>query len=135
MRTGRIPLSGAETSITGEGISQPFLFESNLQWKRETLFGRFEYVEKSGHELALTSVDLARIFGVSGYTLGFVHDFSHAKGIDVGLGGQFTIYTRPDHLDRYYGEDRGYGFQVFLRIRPSLMQHSGMNSESAESIR
>ena len=32
---------------------------------------------------------------------------------------QFTIDDRPDELDRYYGNEIGYGFQVFLRIRPS----------------
>src|SRR6476646_1379850 len=107
-----------QNNTTGEGKSQSFLVESNLQWKRETFFGRFEYVGKSGHELALTNGDLDRIFGVSGYAVGYVHDFSHGKGVDVGVGGQFTIYTRPGHLDRYYGDDPGYGFQVFLRIRP-----------------
>ena len=79
-----------------------------------------------------TKADLDRIFGVSGYAIGYVHDFSHGKGIDVGLGGQFTIYTRPGRLDRYYGDDPGYGFQVFLRVRPSLMQHSAMNAEALE---
>lgn len=121
-----------QNDTTGEGKSQSFLVESNFQWKRETFFGRFEYIDKSGHELALTKADLDRIFGVSGYAIGYVHDFSHGKGIDVGLGGQFTIYTRPGRLDRYYGDDPGYGFQVFLRVRPSLMQHSAMNAEALE---
>ena len=36
------------------------------------------------------------IFPVSGYTLGYVRDLSHGKGIDIGLGTQFTINDRPD---------------------------------------
>jgi hypothetical protein len=115
-----------QNDTTGEGKSQSFLLETDLQWKRETIYGRFEYVEKSGHELVLKGADLERIFGVSAWSIGYVHDFRHAEGIDVGLGGQFTVNTRPEHLDRYYGENLGYGFQVFLRIRPSLMRHEPM---------
>jgi len=112
-----------QNDTTGEGKSQSFLVESNLQWKRETIYGRFEYVEKSGHELVLDAEDLDRLFGVSAWSIGYVHDFTHGNGLDVGLGGQFTVNTRPGHLDLYYGDDLGYGFQVFLRIRPSLMRH------------
>ena len=113
-----------QNDTTGEGKSQSVLVESNFQWKRETVYGRFEYVEKSGHELVLPGADLERIFGVSGWALGYAHDFSHGKGVDVGVGGQFTVYTRPGHLDRYYGDDLGYGLQIFLRVRPSRMDHS-----------
>lgn len=46
-----------------------------------------------------------------------------ANSIDIGLGTQFTINNRPDTLDRYYGDDLGYAFEFFLRIRPSLHSH------------
>jgi len=81
-------------------------------------------VEKSGHELVLNPPDESRIFPVSGYTIGYVRDLSHGDGLDVGLGTQFTINDRPDRLDRYYGDDLGYAFQFFLRIRPSLHSHA-----------
>lgn len=112
-----------QNDTTGEGKTQSFLVESDFQWKRETVYGRFEYAEKSGHELVLRGADFNKIFGVSGYSLGYVHDFTHGKGLDVGVGGQVTLYGRPDSLDRYYGDGLGYGFQFFLRIRPSLMHH------------
>jgi hypothetical protein len=54
-----------------------------------------------------------------------VRDLSHGNGVDIGLGTQFTINDRPDSLDRYYGDDLGYAFQFFLRIRPSLHSHGG----------
>lgn len=110
-----------QNDTTGEGRSQSFLVETNYQWKGETIYGRFEYVEKSGHELALSDADLNRIFGIGGYTLGYVHDFVHRRGIDVGLGGQFTFNTRPGRLDRYYDDDLAYGFEIFVRVRPSRM--------------
>jgi hypothetical protein len=63
------------------------------------------------------------IFSVSGYTIGYVRDLSHGNGLNIGLGTQFTINDRPDRLDRYYGDGPGYGFEFFLRIRPSLHSH------------
>jgi hypothetical protein len=107
-----------------EGRTQSFLFESNYQRGRNTVYLRWERVEKSGHELVLDPVDESRIFPVSGYTIGYVRDLSHGNGLDIGLGTQFTINDRPDSLDRYYGDDLGYAFQFFLRIRPSLHSHA-----------
>jgi len=109
---------------TGEGKTQSFLIESDYQRGRDTVYARWERVEKSGHELVLNPPDESRIFPVSGYTIGYVRDLSHGDGLDVGLGTQFTINDRPDRLDRYYGDDLGYAFQFFLRLRPSLHSHA-----------
>ena len=106
-----------------EGKTQSFLIESNYQRDRSTVYARWERVEKSGHELVLNPADELRVFPVSGYTIGYVHDLSHGNGVDVGLGAQFTVNDRPDSLDRYYGNDLGYAFQFFLRVRPSLHSH------------
>ena len=112
-----------QNNATEEGKTQSFLIESNYQRGRNTVYFRWERVQKSGHELVLDEADESEIFPVSGYTLGYVRDLSHGKGIDIGLGTQFTINDRPDSLDRYYGDDLGYAFQFFLRIRPSLHAH------------
>ena len=112
-----------QNNDTGEGKTQSFLVESNYQRGRDTIYFRWERVEKSGHELVLNEAADTRIFPVGAYTLGYVRDLSHGNGIDIGLGTQFTINNRPDTLDRYYGDDLGYAFQFFLRIRPSLHSH------------
>jgi heavy metal-binding protein len=121
-----------QNNASGEGKTQSFLIESNYQRGRDTVYLRWERVEKSGHELVLKPFDESEIFPVSGYTLGYVRDLSHGKGIDIGLGTQFTINDRPDSLDRYYGDDLGYAFQFFLRIRPS--QHSHGAHDHAEHV-
>jgi hypothetical protein len=112
-----------QNNATKEGKTQSFLIESNYQRGRNTVYFRWERVQKSGHELVLDEADESEIFPVSGYTLGYVRDLSHGKGIDIGLGTQFTINDRPDSLDRYYGDDLGYAFEFFLRIRPSRHSH------------
>lgn len=109
------------TRNTGERYTHGFLFETNYQRGPNTIYARWERVEKSGHELVLDEVDHDRIFPVSAYTLGYVRDLTHGRGIDVGLGGQFTLNDMPNRLERYYGTDLPYSFQVFMRIRPSLM--------------
>jgi hypothetical protein len=112
-----------QNNASEEGKTQSFLIESNYQRGRDTVYLRWERVEKSGHELVLDPQDESRIFPVGGYTIGYVRDLSHGNGLDIGLGTQFTINDRPDRLDRYYGDDLGYAFQFFLRIRPSLHTH------------
>jgi len=114
-----------QNNATGEGKTQSLLVESNYQRGRDTVYLRWERVEKSGHELVLDPSDESRIFPIGGYTIGYVRDLSHGNGLDIGLGTQFTFNDRPDHLDRYYGDDLGYAFQFFLRIRPSLHGHDG----------
>lgn len=115
-----------QNDLTREGKTQSFLLESDLQWRRETVYARFEQVEKSGHELVLDEKDHEDIFDIGGYTIGYVHDLVHGRGLDVGLGGQFTVNTRPDELDRYYAEDLAYAWQIFLRVRPSRMSHGAV---------
>jgi hypothetical protein len=112
-----------QNNATEEGKTQSFLIESNYQRGRDTVYFRWEHVGKSGHELVLNEAVDTRIFPVAGYTLGYVRDLSHGNGLDIGLGTQFTINNRPDTLDRYYGDDLGYAFEFFLRIRPSLHSH------------
>jgi hypothetical protein len=110
--------------------TQSFLLETNYQRSRDTVYARWERVEKSGRELVLHDVDLAKISPVNAMSVGYVRDLSHGRGIDIGLGGQFTIDFWPNELNRYYGDGPGYAFQFFLRIRPSqhfdhAMQHGG----------
>jgi len=111
---------------THEGTTQSFLLESDLQHGRDTFYTRLERVEKSGHELVLSGSDLEKIFPIYAVSFGYVHDFTHGDGIDIGLGAQFTIDHRPDELDRYYGDEISYGLEVFLRIRPSLHRRHEM---------
>jgi len=108
--------------------TQAVLLETNYQRNRDTIYARWERVEKSGHELVLRAADQAEVFAVHALSLGYVRDLSHGRGIDVGTGAQFTLDFWPNELDRYYGSGPGYGFEFFLRIRPSLhgehaMQH------------
>jgi len=112
-----------QNRASGGDKTQSFLVETNFQRGPDTIYGRVEHVEKPGHELVLDAIDHERVFPINAFTVGYVRDLTHGKGIDVGVGGQFTIYSAPDDLDRYYGNDVPFAFQVFVRVRPSLMAH------------
>jgi hypothetical protein len=114
-----------QNDSTHEGKTESVLVESDYQCERDTIYGRFEWVQKSGHELVLARRDLDEIFDVNAISIGYVRDLSHGNMIDVGLGGQFTLDFWPGELDRYYGGGPGYGLQIFLRLRPSLHSHDG----------
>ncbi len=110
-----------EDKNTGERATHSILLETNFQHGRDTIYARWERVEKSGHELVLDEADEDRIFPVSGYTIGYVRDLAHGRGMDIGVGAQFTLNDMPDDLERYYGDRLPYGFQFFFRIRPSRL--------------
>jgi hypothetical protein len=119
---------------TGHGKTRSVLVETNYQRGRDTFYARFEHVEKPGHELVLDPIDEERVFPINAYSVGYVRDLSHGGGIDIGLGGQVTINDVPNYLDRYYGNDIPFSFQVFLRVRPSLMgRHQMTDHEMAPS--
>ncbi|HEY2801037.1 MAG TPA: hypothetical protein VGI85_10600 [Chthoniobacterales bacterium] len=111
----------AQDRNTGERATQALLIETNYQRGRDTIYARWERVEKPGHELVLPVADEDRIFPVAAYSVGYVRDLLHGRGIDLGLGAEFTLNDLPDRLEAYYGSGLAYGFQFFLRVRPSLM--------------
>ena len=106
-----------------EGRTNAFLFETNYQFQKNSVFSRLERVQKNAHELALPAPHPENNFWVGAYSFGYVRDLVRDKGIDVGLGAQATVYTNPASLTPFYGGTKHGGFQVFMRFRPSRMRH------------
>ena len=95
------------------------LFESNYDFRKNAIFGRFETVQKSGHDLVLAHALEHNIFRVNSLSMGYIRDVVKDKGIDVGLGGMFTANFNPAILTPYYGGTTHGGWQLFMRFRPS----------------
>ena len=107
-----------------EGRTNAFLFESNYQFQKNTIFGRFEEVQKSAHELVLEDpIYHGRNFLVGAFSVGYIRDLVKDKGIDVGLGAMATYNHNPAAIASVYGGTNHGGFQVFMRFRPSRMNH------------
>ena len=100
--------------------SNSFLAETNYDFFKNAVFGRFETVQKSGHDLVLPApFDEHEMFNVSKFAVGYVRDVVKDKGIDVGIGGMVTANFNPSSLTPVYVGTTHGGWQVFLRFRPS----------------
>ena len=119
-----------------EGNHGNFFTEATWHAGMNSVFGRFEVHQP---EVALLVTGLAesvpalssRRDTVLAFTLGGVRDFLHARGFELGVGGDFSVYGVPDVLESPaavcarttcvvpvgYGS-RPASFHVFLRLRP-----------------
>ncbi|HKD90380.1 MAG TPA: hypothetical protein VKB56_00710 [Terriglobales bacterium] len=108
-----------------------YLLESLLRHKRNAAFTRMELVDKDElfppeqtyppTESAATAGLIGREFRIGAYTFGASHSLVQRDRLDVALGADFTVYSKPATLDAFYGRDP-VGFQIFLRFRPGAMQ-------------
>lgn len=108
---------------TDEGRTNAFLYETDYQFQKNAVFGRFERVQKNSHELVLPAPHPEGNFWVGLLSAGYVRDIVKDKGLDVGVGAQATWYTNPAEISRFYSGTNHGGFQVFVRFRPSKMKH------------
>lgn len=102
--------------------SNSFLFESSYDFSKNAVFGRFETVKKSGHDLVLDHPLDHGQFWVQAFSAGYIRDIVQGKGIDVGLGAMATINHNPQSIAPVYGGTTHGGWQFFMRFRPSKMK-------------
>lgn len=104
-----------------------YLAESTLRIGRQNFWGRIENVDRT-NELILGENPEPPGFQehfaarVQAYTLGYDHELGHVPHLSIALGGQLTLYGKPDFLNPIYG-DHPLGGLVFLRLRPVSAGH------------
>jgi hypothetical protein len=79
-----------------------FTIESNLQFDRFALYGRYENVEKSSGELALDQFEENQLFTINALTLGLNYTIVRQMKSNVAIGTQGTIYSADSSLDPIY---------------------------------
>lgn len=104
---------------TGHADSNAVLLESSLGGKMLTVFGRAEYVEKTGEELQLAPEE--KKFGVTQLELGASRELVHGRPWQLALGAAVTYSFAPDSLDALYGK-HPVGYWIFLRLRPAAIR-------------
>ncbi|HEX5111109.1 MAG TPA: hypothetical protein VFV95_21805 [Vicinamibacterales bacterium] len=87
--------------------------------EHHTWFGRVEWSEKSGHDLAVAS---DAIFDVSKLQGGYTYDFASWKGLTPGVGVSASASIVPRDLEAIYGDRLTPGFAIFLTLRPASAQ-------------
>lgn len=95
---------------------------------RTALYGRYEFVQKSGEELSLDEGIYGHdaLFPVHTATLGGHYSFARVAGLRAAAGAQVSTYLSDSRLATLYGRTP-VSFQVYLRIYPALMKTSQTN--------
>ena len=97
--------------------------ESNLQLDSvNSVYGRVEYVRKSGEELSLPGPLRTEDFDISNLSLGYIREFARYRGAIFGLGARAGINLIPEGLEAVYDSRTPIGLAVFLRLRPGLLE-------------
>jgi hypothetical protein len=103
------------------------LFENETIFdSKNTLFGRTEWVQKTGEDLALGETQSATKFNVGTAELGFVREFLRVHWATLGFGAAGTVNFVPAALEPAYGSRTPLGAFVFLRLRPFHLSMSSM---------
>ena len=104
---------------------------------RNYFYTRLELVDKD--EL-LRATDRARFgitqvrpsFRIGAYTFGGVRDVWNTDQLSLGVGSDFTFYSKPSLLDSIYGT-HPVSWRIFLRLRPSKMDMSHMHMKRGQT--
>ena len=69
-------------------------------------------------------------FRIGAYTIGDARDLWNTDKVSIALGGDVTFYSKPQILDRIYGNSP-VSWKLFLRIRPGKMDMSAHGMHGA----
>lgn len=105
---------------TSHEATDAVLFESTYLTGSMSFFGRAEYVEKTGEELAL--LPASRKILVKQFSLGLTHELVKDRPYQLALGGSVSYSFKPGDLDPVYGRNP-IGVWLFVRLRPAAMKH------------
>jgi hypothetical protein len=98
-----------------------YLLESTVNFKhRNYAFTRLELVDKD--EL-FPEAPVHPTYRIGAYTFGGVRDLIQNHAWQLGLGADVTFYSKPPVLEATYGQNP-VSFQIFLRVRNGLSEHS-----------
>jgi hypothetical protein len=88
--------------------------------ERDALYGRFEWSEKSGHDLVVEPED--NIFTVAKVQGGYTRYLPMWHGWTPGFGGALSSGIVPRSLEPVYGSRFNTGVSVYLTLRPGAHQ-------------
>lgn len=97
------------------------LLESNYEFKKFALYGRYEWVQKTAEELVLPQYNEEK-FDINGITLGANYKIVSKFNMNLRLGMQGSVFLSPVNLETIYGKIP-LSAEVYLRVGPSRMEH------------
>jgi hypothetical protein len=126
-RMGGINLASTLTygqNFESTGESTPaVLAESTLDLDgRNALFGRAEWVRKTGHDLVLPDPMADQTYDLGSLGLGAAHYFDPVGGFQAGLGVRGSAMFVGKDLEPVYGSQVPLGAMIFVQLRPAMMR-------------
>jgi hypothetical protein len=99
------------------------LAESNVQLNKWSVYGRYEWVQKSQEEFDIVPADkmFNHIYPVSVFTLGLNRQILSFSNTLLQAGIQTSVYIIDKDLQSFYGKNPVSG-QIYLRLTPVLMR-------------
>jgi hypothetical protein len=127
---------GFNTYVHGphRGMANSVTLESNREFRRMALWGRWESLERLGGELDIPGSE-NRFLWVHALSAGAGMTVMKAMGMELILGGQGTACMMDKDLEPFYGE-WPLSWEVFLNLRPAATRmeskggHDGMDHRS-----
>jgi hypothetical protein len=117
----------ATTAVWGRNIpssgkpNDALLLESNLDLDgANVLFGRAEYVRKTGDDLDFSPA--GQLYNVGAISIGYLRNFRLADALVISPGAMVTFNLIDGRLDSAYHSQTAVGLAAFIRIRPALMK-------------
>lgn len=105
----------------GEKPTDSFLLESSLDLDgHHVVFGRAEFVRKTGHDLVLPEPLEHEVFDVGALVLGYVYNLGPFGPVRPGVGVRGALNVVPAGLEPFYGSRTPVGGMVFVRLSPLM---------------
>jgi hypothetical protein len=111
------------------------LLESNLQMNKTAIYGRYEFIQKSGHELNIDQNGADKLFPINALTLGTSYNFLHAFNTNFRIGIQGSAFFTPSELRGLYGR-LPLSAEIYIHVLPinmnalTRMNHSTIQTHS-----
>ncbi|ATB28672.1 hypothetical protein [Melittangium boletus] len=106
---------------SGEPPTNSALLESSVDLDgHHAVFGRVEYVRKTGHDLVLPEALEHQTFDVGALALGYVYQFAPWGPVKAGLGARGAVNLVPESLVPFFGSRTPVGGMVYVRLAPIM---------------
>ena len=109
-----------------EGATHSLLVDSEALFRRVSVYGRFEIVQRKAHDLELDELGDRRL-PVAALTGGAAWRMLPRSDIQIHAGAQAAIYRVPAAAAAVYGK-RPFSCEIFLRLSPPRASMTGTMS-------
>jgi hypothetical protein len=104
----------------GGDATNALLYESSVTVRqRDAWYGRLEWSQKSGHDLAVTEHGVFNVAKIQG---GYTRYVTMWRGLSPGIGAAVSAGIVPRALEATYGSRFNAGFGLYLTLRPAKHQ-------------